>query len=514
MRLGHTYAISLAGLTGTPVSVEAHVAQGLPSFQLVGLPDASLLESVARVRSASHNSGLQLPPARVTVNLSPASIPKHGTSFDLAIAVATLAATGQLKPEAATRWVHIGELGLDGSLRAISGVLPAVLAARRCGHKRVVVPALNQREAELVSGLEIFAANSLVQVAQLHGAKVASISYPTAAANPHRSNVVPAPELAEVRGQSEAVYALQLAAAGGHNLLLWGAPGCGKTMLAERLPGLLPALSLEQSIETTALHSVAGLTRGDNPLITAPPFEAPHHTISTAAMVGGGSGMIRPGAISRAHNGVLFLDEATEFQRTVMESLRQPMESGEVVIARANLTARFPARFQLVLAANPCPCGNLNSTKSCRCSSSALSRYASKLSGPLLDRVDIRLQLQATPAALLTANAGTAELTTVEARSRVEAARGAAGARLAEFGFTNNAQVPGALLRSKLRLSAATTRTLDRRLAHDQMTLRGYDRSLRLAWTIADLRGLSAPTRDEVDTADLFRGQQVLGVAA
>jgi len=514
MRLGRTHAISLAGLTGTPVSVEAHVAQGLPSFQLVGLPDASLLESVARVRSASHNSGLQLPPVRVTVNLSPASIPKHGTSFDLAIAVSTLAATGQLAVDSAARWVHIGELGLDGSLRAINGVLPAVLAARNAGHQRVVVPAANQREAELVSGIEIFAAHSLVQVANLHGAKVANINYPVAAASQLQPVAAPVLELAEVRGQSEAVYALQLAAAGGHNLLLWGAPGCGKTMLAERLPGLLPALTLEQSIETTALHSIAGLTRGDNPLIITPPFEAPHHTISTTAMVGGGSGVIRPGAISRAHNGVLFLDEATEFQRTVMESLRQPMESGEVVLARANLTARFPARFQLVLAANPCPCGNLNSTKNCRCSSSALSRYASKLSGPLLDRVDIRLQLQATPAALLTAQGGKAEVTTAEARLRVEEARAAAAFRLTELGFANNAQVPGTLLRSRLRLSATTTLTLDRRLARDQITLRGYDRALRLAWTIADLRGISIPGRDEVDSADLFRGQQVLGVAA
>lgn len=508
MPLGRTQAVALMGLEGHLVEVEADVASHLPSFVLVGLPDASLSEARDRVRAATANSGFALPPRRITVNLSPASLPKAGSGFDLAVAVAVLAACRQVDPASAQATVHLGELGLDGRLRPVRGVLPALLAAARAGRTRVVVPAGNLAEARLVPNVEVMGAVTLRDVVRAHGGAppgldgdVEPVRLATAA--PPTRDRDPA-DLADVLGQAEARAALEVAAAGGHHLLMVGPPGAGKTMLASRLPGLLPDLDDEAAVEVTAVHSVAGTFDPARGLVRRPPFEDPHHTATTAAVVGGGSGVPRPGAASRAHRGVLFLDEAPEFSPQVLEALRQPLERGELVIARARGVARYPARFQLVLAANPCPCGRaVGRGLDCTCSPLARRRYLARLSGPLLDRVDLQVEVLPVSRAQLAA-AGPAESTAVVA-ARVAGARAAQRARLGATPWRCNSEVPGSLLRGAWRLPGAARREADAALESGRLTARGYDRVLRAAWTVADLDGGSRPTAVHVGTALALR---------
>lgn len=503
MAVARTLAIALHGIDGALVEIEADLANGLPAFTIIGLPDAALGEAKDRVRSAAVNSGCDLPARKVTVNLSPASLPKHGSGFDLGIAVAALATTGIIDGAAIDRVVHVGELSLDGRLRPVAGVLPTVLAARRAGVAAVVVPSGNADEARLVPGIRIIAAASLRDVLIGHGARldpvaVEALEPVTVAPHPTEGG-----DLSDIVGHPEAVDALQVAAAGGHHLLMLGPPGAGKTLLASRLPGLLPDLDADAAVEVSSVRSLAGLPIGRG-LHTRPPLEAPHHSATMAALVGGGSGLVRPGAISRASHGVLFLDEAPEFSASVLDALRQPLETGEITIHRARAVARFPARFQLVLAANPCPCGQ-GGGDDCTCTSLMRRRYLGRLSGPLLDRIDLHVTVRRVGAAQLTEN-GPSAMTTAQARQRVVAARARAAARWGQEGYPVNALVPGTLLRSdRWRLPAADRATLDRALERGALTMRGYDRVIRVAWTVADLEGDERPGADHVGRALYLR---------
>jgi magnesium chelatase family protein len=503
MGLGRTAAVALVGLTGHMIEVEAHLAPSVPGFTLVGLPDASLAEARDRVRAALTSSGIQWPQRRITVNLSPASLPKAGSGFDVAIAVATLAGAGICDPNLVDGVVHLGELGLDGRLRPVRGVLPAVAAAVASGRPRVVVPWANAAEAGLVPGAQVVGMTHLAEVAKAYGADVTPPTVDPVPAEGRAEPTMAVPDLADVLGQRSARWALEVAAAGGHHLLMVGPPGAGKTMLAARLPGLLPDLDDEAAVEVTAVHSVAGTFRPAGGLLRRPPFEDPHHTATPAAVIGGGSGLPRPGAASRAHRGVLFMDEAPEFSPRVLQTLRQPLEHGELVIHRAGGIARYPARFQLVLAANPCPCGrSVGKGLGCTCTPMARRRYFSRLSGPLLDRIDLQVEVLPVTRADRTA-VQDPEPTRVVA-ARVLEARARARRRLAGSGWATNAEVPGAWLRRQTG-GVAARRDLERALDTGALSLRGLDRVLRVAWTLADLAGQQGPGDAEIGQALLLR---------
>lgn len=514
MGLARTRGVALVGVTGHIVDVEADLGLGVPAYALVGLPDASLSESRDRVRAAVLNTGLSWPSGkRVTVNLSPASLPKRGSSFDLAIGAAILAAQGDVPPGAFAEAVLIGELGLDGRVRAVRGVLPAVAAAAAAGVPAVVVPAANAAEARLVPGVRVTGVSSLRElVARARGEPVPEVPAP-AAPDPEEPSAAatcqPRPDLADVLGQGTARFLLEVAAAGGHHLLMLGPPGTGKTMLAERLPGLLPDLDRESALEVTSVHSVAGALRhveGRPPLLTAPPFQAPHHTASVPAIVGGGSSHVRPGAASLAHRGVLFLDEAPEFAPGALDALREPLESGEITVSRLGSQVCFPARFQLVLAANPCPCGlALEPGGECSCTPMARIRYLGRLSGPLLDRVDLRIEMRAASRVERRGDGGEVEDTATVA-ARVLAARERAAHRLAGTPWRVNGEVPGHVLRRRWSLPWRVVAEAERLLDLGQLTARGVDRVLRVAWTLADLAGRPAPDAGDVRLALDCRG--------
>lgn len=508
MSVARTQAIALQGLHGAIVEVEADISDGLPGFLLIGLPDASLGEARDRVRAAAANSGCPLPSRKLTVNMSPASLRKHGSSFDLSIAVAALAA-GDLVGAASIRSVvHIGELGLDGRLRPVDGILPSVLGAARAGATTVMVPSANVDEASLVPDVRVVGVASLRDAAIWHGGDFE----PEAVEALTR----PAPEavdeadldLADVIGNRAAVEGMIVAASGGHHMLMVGPPGAGKTMLAARLPGLLPDLDIDQALEVSSVRSLSGLPV-QALLSRRPPFESPHHSCSAAALVGGGHAIMRPGAVTRASGGVLFLDEAPEFAAAVLDGLRQPLESGSIVIQRTHGSATWPARCQLVLAANPCPCGEYGSRDvACSCSPFQRRRYLGKLSGPLIDRIDIQLRVSRIDSAQFrqaTEPLG-GQITTAEARSRVVAARDRQRRRWEGTQWRLNSEVPGSRLRSgDLRLATADTEVLDRALEGGALTMRGYDRVLRLAWTVADLDAAERPTREHVGAALALR---------
>ncbi len=497
MALGRAFSVAVRGLDGQIVEIEAHIASGLPGVHLVGLPDAALQESRDRVRAAVTNCGNDWPQARLTLALSPATLPKMGSVYDIALAAAVLSAQRKKPWERLEKALLLGELSLDGRVRPVRGVLPAVLAAKRDGWPAVIVPVDNLAEASLIDGIDVWGVRTLRQLQGWLGG--------SAALTERIGAVPPAPEppadLADVVGQAQARFAVEVAAAGAHHLMLTGPPGVGKTMLAQRLPGLLPPLTDSESLEVTAIHSVAGLLSGDTPLITSPPFVAPHHSSSVAALVGGGSGMARPGAISRAHRGVLFLDECAEISVAALESLRTPLEDGQIRLARRDGVACYPARFQLVLAANPCPCAPAD-PQDCICAAATKRRYLGKLSGPLLDRVDLRVQMhQVRAGAFSVAESESTE----QVRRRVAQAREAAAARWRAYGFVTNAEVAGPLLRRKFRPGHAAMEPLRTALDRGLLSIRGVDRTLRVAWSLADLAGRALPGLEDVAAALSFR---------
>lgn len=517
MSIASTFAVALNGLDGNLVTVEASLSSQLPGIAIIGLPDTSLSEAKQRIRVACQNSRMKLSNRFITLNLSPAELPKNGSAFDLAMALASLAASGELPVSSVRAVLHIGELGLDGQVRRTRGILSMVQVAKREGVRSVVVPSDCVAEAQLVGDIDVVGVRSLEEAVKWHrGERLtrsseASIECgdPLVKSHPQQGSSSAAessPDMSEVVGQPEAVRALTIAAVGGHHTSLVGPPGTGKTMLASRMATILPDLTDRDALETTSIASISGMGEIGG-LIRRPPFESPHHTATSAAMVGTGARVVQPGAITRATNGILFLDEAPEFSRAVLDSLRQPLESGTVCIQRARLSVNLPARFILVLASNPCGCGEAGSAgATCTCDGGARRRYSARISGPLRDRIDLRLNVHRSTASLYQDASNSRLVTSAELRDEVTEARLRTRARLVNTPWQLNREVPGVWLRHPdNRPSRFASAALDDAFALGHISMRAYDRALRVAWSIADLAGSAVLERAHIARALAYR---------
>ena len=497
MTLGRTQAVALQGLLGSVIDIECDIADGIPMYSLLGLPDTSLQESRDRVRAALTNTGQKWPNKKVTVSLSPAWLPKSGPGFDCAIALAMLVADGVIPQGPLDGAIILGELSLDGSIRPVRGVLPSLIAALNSGITRAIVPRANVREAELMEQMEILSFSHLFEIYRW----LLTGEYPIAEELDIEVTAVEEDlDFADVAGQSKSRFAAEVAAAGGHHLLLIGPPGAGKTMIASRLPTILPPLTIEEALEVTAIHSIAGGLTQRSAMSRTAPMVAPHHTASRASIVGGGNRSIQPGAISMANRGVLFIDEAPECAVGILDSLRQPLESGKITIARQIGSVTFPAQFLLVLAANPCPCGKFTGKgRACTCSSLQVRRYLGKLSGPLMDRIDIRVAVD--PVGRVELAAHDLGESSAVIRSRVIAARARAAERFKEYSWKLNSQIPARALRMEFSPERAGMNFLHDELDKEMITARGLHKVIRLAWTLADLACRDAPNLEDVQRA-------------
>ena len=488
--LAQTLCFALQGVDGFPVRVETDVAGGyVSSFSLVGLPDTAVRESRDRVTGALRNSGFAMPTGKITINLSPADLRKEGAAFDLPIAVSLLAASRQSPLRDLDRVLLLGELSLDGALRPVRGVLSLVIAARQAGITQAVIPADNAAEVQSLTGMLIYPARSLFDVVEHLTGKAPLPAQIQTRYEDQLTDSQPLMDLSLVKGQQGARRALEIAAAGGHNLLFVGSPGSGKTMMARCLPGILPRMTFEEACESTRIHSAAGLLRPGQGLLTERPFRAPHHAVSAPALVGGGSDA-RPGEISLAHNGVLFLDELPEYAPNVLEALRQPLEDGIVTVSRVKARAQYPSRCMLVAGMNPCPCGYYGSrVRQCRCGEYAIRKYLSHISGPLLDRIDLQVEVDAVPVNEIQ-SAAPAE-SSAAVRARVQQARDRQQKRLAAHGFRCNADMDAAALKELCPLTREAQQLLSAAVERMGMSMRGYTRIVKVARTIADLTGES-----------------------
>ena len=498
MAIGSALSVGLIGLKAFIIQIQAFVSPGLPYFSIIGLPDTSLSEARERVKSACQASGAKWPETRVTVNLSPASMPKRGSSHDLSIAASVLSASGTIPHDCLNDTVVLGEVNLDGTVLPINGLLPILLHACDQGVCKVIVPHANLDEAALVPDVNAIGVRHVGELIELMGGTAKyEISDLIRDVNPNDDtmSICPPPgDMNEVMGQETAKWALEVAAAGGHHLMMTGPPGTGKTMLASRIPGIMSPLSESEQLEVASIRSLCG-TLPSYGISDIPPFEAPHHTASTASLVGGGAGLAQPGAITRAHRGILFMDEAPEFSARTLQTLREPLESGYVAISRAKGTTYYPARFQLIMAANPCPCGYAyGNGERCTCKEKDRIKYFSRLSGPILDRIDI--QIEVPPVERINPGMAPSGESSHASRLRVIVARQTAQERFREFGWVCNAQATGTWLRANT--STKAIELVNHALASERLSLRGADRAMRLAWTLADLSGKTSPGPEEM----------------